>query len=159
MFKSLFRLALLLGIAALVYYSFWGTPDEQAQAKEVRQEGAKVIKSVSKLALNLLKTGKQNLDEGKYDDSLDNIASLIDDLKEKAKGLENSKAILDQIASLENKKVELEKDLAQSQVASYGDSGSSEANATQKAEENAALKAKLDDIIKEAEGIIEQMEE
>lgn len=154
MIRSLIRLALLLGVVALIYYRFFGTEAEKAQSKEVITKGTEVAKNLGKMTYTLLKRGKENLDSGKYDDTLDNISTLIDDLKEKAKTLEESKEIYDQIKALENKKDEIQRDLAATQVASYDDNTSEEDKTAAKEDIKNATK----ELLKETEALMNQLE-
>ena len=96
MLRSLIKLGLFLLAGILVYNYFFGTPEEKAQSKQIFTE----IKDVTKSAVGLLKTEKQKFDEGKYNDAVDKIGGLIDNLKGKAEQLEDNRELLDQIADL-----------------------------------------------------------
>ena len=119
MLRSLIKLALFLVAGILVYNYFFGTPEEKAQSKEVFSD----IKDLTKSAVGLLKSEKQKFNDGKYDDAVDKIGGLIDNLKGKAEQLENNRELLDQIADLQQKKNSLETKLGSPGVESYGNEG------------------------------------
>ncbi|TXB62812.1 hypothetical protein [Phaeodactylibacter luteus] len=97
MLRSLIKLGLFLVAGILVYNYFFGTPEEKAQSKEIFTN----VRDLTRSAFDLLKAEKQKFDEGKYDEAVDKIGGLIDDLKGKAAQLEDNKELLDQIADLE----------------------------------------------------------
>lgn len=117
--KSLIRLVLFVAVIALIYYRFFGNEQEQEKSKTIINTGTSIAKDLGELTWKLLKKGKESLDKGDYNETLDNISGLIDDLKEKAGSLENAKEIYDQIAVLEQKRNELNAELSQSQVQNY----------------------------------------
>ena len=119
MLRSLIKLAIFLVAGILVYNYFFGTPEEKAQSKEVFSD----IKDLTKSAVGLLKSEKQKFNDGKYDDAVDKIGGLIDNLKGKAEQLENNRELLDQIADLQQKKNSLETKLGSPGVESYGNEG------------------------------------
>ncbi|MCB9351095.1 MAG: hypothetical protein H6573_26860 [Lewinellaceae bacterium] len=119
MLRSLIKLALFLVAGILVYNYFFGTPEEKAQSREVFTD----IKDLTKSAVGLLKSEKQKFNDGKYDDAVDKIGGLIDNLKGKAEQLENNRELLDQIADLQQKKNSLETKLGSPGVESYGNEG------------------------------------
>ena len=119
MLRSLIKLAIFLVAGILVYNYFFGTPEEKAQSKEVFSD----IKDLTKSAVGLLKSEKQKFDDGKYDDAVDKIGGLIDNLKGKAEQLEDNRDLLDQITVLQQKKNSLETKLGSPGVESYGEEG------------------------------------
>ncbi len=153
--KSLIKLGLILGVIALVYYRFYGDDQEKEQSKKIINTGTDVVKDLGKLTWNLLKKGKQSLDEGDYDETIDHISGVIDDLKEKAGKLENAKEIYDKISDLEQKRNELQKELAASQVQSYG-SAESSAQAQEAAPTD--VKDDLSRLLEDTENLAKQME-
>ena len=104
MIKSLIRLGLFLVVGILVYNFFLGTPEEKASSKRIFNEIADVGKSVGQL----IKAEKEKFDQGKYNDALQKMGNIFNDLKEKAK---DSGDLLDRINDLEEKKENLEKEL------------------------------------------------
>ena len=119
MLRSLIKLAIFLVAGILVYNYFFGTPEEKAQSKEVFSD----IKDLTKSAVGLLKSEKQKFDDGKYDDAVDKIGGLIENLKGKAEQLEDNRDLLDQITELQQKKNSLETKLGSPGVESYGEEG------------------------------------
>lgn len=119
MLRSLIKLGLFLVAGILVYNYFFGTAEEKAQSKQIFTE----IKDVTKSAVGLLKSEKKKFDEGKYDDAVDKIGGLIDNLKGKAEKLEDNRELLDQIADLQSQQRSLETKLGSPGVQSYGNEG------------------------------------
>ena len=91
-------------VGILVYNFFLGTPEEKASSKRIFNEIADVGKSVGQL----IKAEKEKFDQGKYNDALQKMGNIFNDLKEKAK---DSGDLLDRINDLEEKKENLEKEL------------------------------------------------
>lgn len=152
MIRSLLKLGALLVVGILVYNYFFGTVEEKAQSKKVFTE----VVDLGKSAWNLLKTEKAKLDDGKYDGALDKISGLIDNLKRKAKTIEDNKEILDQIRDLEIKKEKIEDQLAQKDAQkdvpkSYG---STEAAA----DEDAKLQEEWKGLLEDVESLMNKME-
>lgn len=102
-----------------MYNYFFGTAEEKAQSKEIFSD----IKDLTKSAVGLLKSERQKFDEGKYDDAVDKIGGLIDNLKGKAEKLEDNRELLDQIADLQSQQRSLETKLGSPGVQSYGNEG------------------------------------
>ena len=101
MIKGLIKLGLLLVVGLVGYNYFLGSPEEKAQSKEIINK----VKEVGKSGVDLVKAEKKKFDAGKYDNALDKIGNLVDNLKSKAK---DSKEFLDKIGVLEKKKEELQ---------------------------------------------------
>ena len=119
MLRSLIKLGLFLIAGILVYNYFFGTVEEKQQSKEIFTD----VKNLTKSAVGLLKKEKEKFDEGKYDDAVDKIGGLIDNLKGKAQQLENNRELLEQIADLEQKQRSLGERLHSPGVESYGNDG------------------------------------
>lgn len=148
--KSLIKLALLLVVGILVYNYFLGTESEKEQSKEIFSG----VKDLGKAAWGLLKSEKDKYDEGKYDGALDKIGSLLDDLKAKAKTIQDSD-IIDRIADLEDQKAELERKIAARDVDSYGTTPDPD----QKAKQDEAIKKDWKQLIEETEELMKDMED
>jgi DNA repair ATPase RecN len=97
MIKSILKLALLLIVGIVVYNLFMGTPEEKTGAKKIVKE----VKDVGVEIGNLLKEEKKKFDQGKYDNALDKIDDLFEDLKNKAEDID--KKYLPEIETLEEK--------------------------------------------------------
>jgi small-conductance mechanosensitive channel len=153
MLKSLLKLALLLIVGILVYNFFFGTPEEKEQSRMIFTE----VKDLTKSAVQLIKDEKEKFDEGKYDEAVDKIGGLIDDLKGKAEQLEDNRDLIDQIAELQDKKRTLERRIEQSSTPDeYGDEG-------QRIADDPAEKEKIekewDELISETKALMEEMEQ
>jgi len=152
MIKSLLKLGLLLVVGILVYNFFFGTAQEKEQSRQIFTE----IKDLTQSAVQLLKTEKEKFDEGKYDEAIDKIGGLINNLKDKAQKLEENKEIIDQIADLQKQKEALENKVRETQTPSeYGNEG-------QRIEPDSAEKAQLEEdwekLIRETKGVMDEME-
>jgi len=119
MLRSLIKLGLFLVAGILVYNYFFGTVEEKAQSKEIFSD----IKSLTKSAVGLVKSEKEKFDEGKYDEAVDKIGGLIDNLKGKAEQLEDNRELLTQISELQQQQHSLETKLGSPGVESYGNEG------------------------------------
>lgn len=106
MIKNLLKLGLLLVAGILIYNYFFGSAAEKEQSKEFFQE----VKDLGTAAWGLLKTEKEKLDEGKYDEALDNIGGLFDRLKSEA---ERGGESITRINDLEQERQKLEDRLRQ----------------------------------------------
>jgi len=106
MIKNLLKLGLLLVAGILIYNYFFGTDAEKEQSKEFFQE----VKDLGTAAWGLLRTEKEKLDEGKYDEALDNIGGLFDRLKSEA---ERGGEAITRINDLEQERQKLEDRLRQ----------------------------------------------
>lgn len=148
--KSILKLALILVVGILIYNYFLGTDEEKQQSKEIFTE----VRDLGKAAWGLLKSEKEKFDEGKYDEALDKIGSLLDNLKDKAETIQDSD-ILDRIAQLEDQKAELERKIAANQVETYDDTGDPEQKVR---EEEEAIKKDWKNLIEETEDLMKDME-
>lgn len=146
--KSLFKLALILIVAVVVYNYFFGTTEERQQSERIVSE----VKDLGKSAWNLLKSEKEKFDAGKYDDAVNKIGDLIASLKEKAETVQDS-GILDDIAQLERKRDELERRIERNKVEEYGvgDDGLRD-------EEADRIKNDWDELLKDTENLMNRME-
>lgn len=152
MLRSLIKLVLFLVAGILVYNYFFGTAEEKAQSKEIFTD----IKSLTKSAVGLLKSEKQKFDEGKYDEAVDKIGGLIDNLKGKAEQLEDNRELLDQIADLQRQQRSLETKLGSPGVESYGNEG-------QRIVADSAQRREIEDdwraLLEKTERVMQEMEQ
>jgi len=151
MIKTILKVLAVLVIGIVVYNFFFGTPEEKQQSREIFQKGKELVVS----AKDLLQSEKEKFDAGKYDDALDKIGSLFNDLKDKANEFDQD--YLDRISELEQRRQELERQLASEQVETYNrsprDSASNEDTPTQR-----ELKRKLDELLKDTDNLMREME-
>ncbi|MDX1667293.1 MAG: hypothetical protein R3350_08690 [Saprospiraceae bacterium] len=106
MIRSLLTLALLLVAGILVYNYFYGTEEEKASSEKIFQE----VKDLGRATWDLLKSEKEKLDEGKYDQVLDKVGGIFDSIREKASEID-SREIEEQVKALERKRDELQQKL------------------------------------------------
>lgn len=152
MIRSLIKLGLFLVAGILVYNYFFGTPEEKAQSKEVFSN----VKNLTKSAVDLLRTEKTKFDEGKYDDAVDKISGVIDDLKGKAQKLDDNRELLGQIAELESKQRQLSQRVQEENIPQSYDNTRAHPkmdSASQKEIEN-----EWDDLVRKTERLISDME-
>ena len=143
MIKSLLQLAVILVVGILIYNYFLGTAEEKEQSEKVFESA----RDLGKSAWDLLKSEKEKFDEGKYDQALDKINSLISSMKDKAEKIQDSE-ILDKISDLEKQKRDLEKKINES------DQGNS-ANESQQAD----IKDDWKNLIDETESLMNEFED
>lgn len=71
---------LFLVILLLSYNYFFGTAEEKEQAREIFSKSAEVVGA----GADLLRSEYQKYQDGKYDEALDNIGHLLNNLKEQS---------------------------------------------------------------------------
>lgn len=146
--KSILRLLVIVVVAIVAYNLFFGTEQEQQQSKEIINN----VRDLGRSAWNLLKTEKEKFDEGKYDEALDKIGGLIDDLKDKARTLQDSD-LLDEIANLERKRDELQRRVDMNKVEEYGPEGDS-----LRAKETEGIQEDWDKLIRDMEEVMTKID-
>lgn len=137
MIKTIIKLGLVLVVGLLGYNYFLGDVEEKAQSREIVGK----VGDLGKDAWNLLKSERDKMKDGKYDDALEKLDGLYTSLKGKAQDLKDSGA-LDRIDELNERRKELE-----DMLASEGD------------ELSADGKRKLNDLTAETEDLMNEMEE
>ncbi len=142
MIRSLLKLAVILVVAILIYNYFFGTAEEKAQSKEIFGE----VRDLGKAAWGLLKTERQKFNEGKYDEAVDKIGGLIGTMRDRAERLEDSD-LLNKIDKLERKRQAIERQLQEDTPENY-DAG-----------EKAALKREWEELMRETETVMKELEE
>lgn len=152
MLKSLIKVGLLLVAGILVYNYFFGTPEEKAQSKEIFTS----VKDLTKSTFALLKQEKAKFDEGKYDEAVDKIGGLLDDLKGKAEQLKDNKELLDQIAALEQKRQRLSEEIDQEVPENY-DNTSTE-RPVMDSTSRKHIEEEWEDLVRKTEHLMEDMD-
>ena len=137
MLKNLLKIGALLVLAVLGYNYFLGTPTEKAQSREFVGK----VGDLGKDAWNLLRSERQKMKDGKYDDALDKLDGLYQNLKGKAEAIQDS-GIVDRIRDLDQRRADLEEELKK------------EGN-----EPSAESKRKINDLTAETEELMNEMEE
>jgi basic membrane lipoprotein Med (substrate-binding protein (PBP1-ABC) superfamily) len=150
MIKSLFKLALIAVVGILLYNYFLGTPTEKENAKQIFGK----VKEVGVAVKDLVQAEKEKFDEGKYDAALDKIGGLFQDLKQKAKDIDEN--YVDRIAALDEKRKELEERLKNLDV----DRPKQYDEFTEKSgeSEESKIRNEIEELMKETEKIVEEME-
>lgn len=146
--KSILRLLVIVVVAIVVYNLFFGTEQEKKQSTEIINN----VRDLGRSAWNLLKSEKEKFDEGKYDDALNKIGGLIENLKEKAQTLQDSD-LIDDIAALERKRDELQRRVDMNKVEEYDTGGDNLRD-----EEADRIKQDWKDLLKETEEVMNKLE-
>lgn len=106
MFRSLFKLALIAIAAILVYNFFFGTNAEKENSRKVFEQMRGVVVSMA----DLVKSERAKFDEGKYDAALQKLGGAYKAIRDQAKNVDEK--VLKRLDNLEERKSELEKELA-----------------------------------------------
>lgn len=106
--RKLLGLAIFVAVLVVGYNYFWGTPEEQQNAKEIVGQVKNLTSSVTKL----LVSEKDKFDEGKYDTALSKMKDAVSVLKQKAMAMgDDGKKMLDSVNKLEQKEQDIEQQL------------------------------------------------
>lgn len=137
MIKTILKLGFFVVVGLLGYNYFFGDETEKAQSREIVGKA----RDLGKDALDLLKSERQKMKEGKYDDALEKLDGVYSSLKAKASDLQDS-GLLDRIQDLDSRRAELEADL----------------KATGSNEPAQELKRQLEDLTAKTEELVNEME-
>ncbi len=151
MIKTILKVLAVLVIGIVVYNFFFGTPEEKQQSREIFQKGKELVVS----AKDLLQSEKEKFDAGKYDNALEKIGRLFDDLKDKANQFDED--YLDRIGELEQRRQELERQLASEQVETYNRSPEETASSEDTPNQR-ELKRKLDELLQDTDNLMQEIE-
>ncbi len=153
MIKSLLKLGVLLVIGVVGYNSFFGTAEEKAEAKELRQKAGKVLKQAGGALLDLGKDGvailkkeRSKFREGKYDQAVEKVSGLISNIKDKVEGTGGE--LLDQVKDLEKQRDAITKTLEKAKDATDGMSDEAKETLTKDFEN---LTDKTEEVLKQLE--------
>lgn len=152
MMKSLIKLGLILVVGILVYNYFFGTPEEKQQSKEIFED----VRSLTRSAIGLLKSEKEKFDEGKYDDAVDKVGGLLDNLQGKARQLKDNKDLLSEIAELQQRQRALDARLQSTDMQEYGSDGR---RVIADSADRKAIEREWEDIISKTESLMQEMEQ
>jgi len=103
-------ISLVVVVVALVigYNLYFGTPEEKANAREIVDE----VKNIGKASWDLLKSEKEKMEAGKYDDAADKIKGIFERLKGIARDNDDQDQLV-KLDDLEQKRLEIERRLAE----------------------------------------------
>lgn len=103
MIRNLLKIGALLVVVLLGYNYFLGNETEKAQSRDIVGK----VGDLGKDAWNLLRSERQKLRDGKYDDALAKLDGLYQSLKGKAQDIQDSDA-LERLRELSQRRDELE---------------------------------------------------
>ncbi len=141
MIRSILKLGALLVVGILVYNLFFGTAEEKQQSKEIFHK----VGELGKAGINLLKSEKAKFNEGKYDEALDNIGGLFEQVKQKAKDI-NDSDLLNKVSDLEKTREDLARKLDQNESEEFSES------------EKGQLKDELQKFMNDTEDLMKKLE-
>ena len=144
--KRIISLIVLVVVGLLVYNTYYGSEEDKERGNAVVKESKEAIQSV----FDLLKGEKENFDEGKYNDALDKVGSILKDLGDKVGNLGNEYP--GKLKQLEDKKAELEQKLQDRK--SQSEAG--ERRSTSVTDEE--LTDELNDLLNELKELTDQVE-
>ena len=108
MLRFIFKVGVLLLVAVLGYNYFLGSPEEQAQSREIVGK----VRDLGRDAWNLLRTERDKLREGKYDGVTERLGSLFSSLRDEARDLGDSD-ILRRLNNLEQRREALDREIGE----------------------------------------------
>lgn len=81
MIGKLITLIFFFVVGWVAYTQFFGSPEEQKMGREVITSGKQTVKGI----LNIFKHEGDKIKQGTYDDSIDQLGTLLDKLREESK--------------------------------------------------------------------------
>ncbi len=147
MIRRLFSLLILFVIGWIVYVQFWGSPDEKA----LRQNLFENVKETSKTVGNIIRSSKDKVKDGSFDDALNKIGDSIGSLAEEAKGMGEKYST--QIQDLNKRKTQLDNLLEKLKLKKEDET---DEEAVERAERD--LSQKIDKVNKSLEKLVNDME-
>jgi ElaB/YqjD/DUF883 family membrane-anchored ribosome-binding protein len=106
--NGIIKLILVLVVGVLIYNYFLGSEEEKQESEKIFTE----VKALGKATWGLLKSEKQKFNDGKYDEAVGKVSSLLSSLRNKA-NTSNDKAAVQELEQLEGKRQQLEMELAE----------------------------------------------
>lgn len=103
MIRTLLKLGFFVVIGLVGYNYFFGTEAEKEQSKALVGKAT----DLGRDAWNLLRSERDKMEQGKYDEALDRLDGLYTSLRTTARDLEDSQA-LDRLSELAKRRQELE---------------------------------------------------
>jgi hypothetical protein len=105
--SGIIKLVLFLVVGVLIYNYFLGTDEEKKESEKIFTE----VKALGKATWGILKAEKQKFNEGKYDEAVAKVESILSSLRSQA-GKTNDRSSIIEVENLELKRQQLEKELA-----------------------------------------------
>lgn len=165
MIRSLIKIGLLLVVGILVYNYFFGTNEEQENARKVFGQVRGVVVSVGQL----VRSEKEKFDAGKYDAALEKLGGVYKTIREQAKHVDEK--VIKRLGELESRKAELQQELDaieagdQQTVAPPSgkkkDPKAEQAKAAKAADQNRRkqeLLRELDDLVRDSDALLQEAE-
>lgn len=150
MIRRLIGLVIVVVFALVGYNYFFGTPQEKENAKEIVNE----VKDIGKASWELLKSEKEKMEAGKYDEAADKFKDIFARLKGIATD-ENNREYIDRLSELEQKRQALERKLdSMERPNDYSTDLSSDASTDRKT----AIERDLSELYMETERLMQDME-
>lgn len=141
----------LLVVAALVGYNlYFGDAQEQENARGIVNE----VKNIGKASWDLLKSEKEKMEAGKYDEAADKFKEVFDKLKGIAKAKDDVSQ-LTRIDDLEAKRLDLERKL---EALNRPDDYNTSLAPSSKADKEQEIEKDLKRLYEETERLMKEME-
>jgi uncharacterized protein YoxC len=143
--KTILQILVVVVVFILAYNFFFGTQEEKQNAQEIFQE----VKDVGVAVKDLLKAEKEKFDEGKYDNAIAKMRELFQNLESQAR--EVAPEYVDEIQGLERQRKDLQGQLDQAKETTQ--------DAGEQAKKIEDLNRSLDDLMKQTERIMQDIQE
>lgn len=151
MIKTILKFLAILVIGILVYNTLYGTEEEKAASKKIVKEGKEVFIAIK----DLLKSEKKKYDAGKYDDALVKIENAFDNLKEKARAINDSE-LLDKIAELDKERRRIQEKLDDAKAENESNEFAERGSQRSTKEEGILTEEQEEDFNKEIQDLIDK---
>ena len=145
MIKTILQALVVIVVFVLVYNFFFGTTEEKQNATTIFKE----VKDVGVSVKDLLQAEKEKFDAGKYDNAIQKMRELFQNLESNAR--EVAPEYVDRIKGLEQQRKDLENQLDQAKE-TVEDVG-------EKAKKVDEINKNLDQLMKDTEQVIKEIQE
>jgi len=106
MISKLITLVVFFTIGWVVYTQFFGTEEEQKMGKEVIDNAHETVQGI----FSIFQHESEKIKEGTYDESIDKLGSLLDDLRANSKNKEQK----EELSELKDEQDRIKKEVAKS---------------------------------------------
>lgn len=145
--RRLIGLVIIVVGALIGYNYFFGTAEEQENAREIVDE----VRNLGRASWELLKSEKEKMEAGKYDEAAEKFKHIFEQLKGIATD-ENNREYLDRLSDLERRRQDLERKLdSLNRPANYEESPAP-------AEPGSTIERDLTDLYRATEELMREME-